>query len=99
MRKIFAVSALALLLLSGCAAVDSGKVIDKVQQAGTQEYDCDKKTTGSGKNKKTTQVCGFEQRPDVCRFWLEDTSGERGWLEVDCDTTFHEYEIGEHYPR
>lgn len=95
MRKIFAASALALLLLSGCASIDSGKVIDKVQQAGTQEYDCD--TKGTGKNKK--KVCGFEQRPDVCRFWLEDTSGERGWLEVDCDTTFHEYEVGEHYPR
>lgn len=100
MRKIFAASALAVMLaLTGCASVDSGKVIDKVQQAGTQEYDCDSKTTGTGKNKKTTKVCGFEQRPDVCRFWLEDTSGERGWLEVDCATTFTEYERGEQYPR
>ena len=97
-RKILAVSAL-ILALSGCASVDSGTIKDKFQEAGTQEYDCDNKTTGTGKNKKTTRVCGFEQRPDVCRFWLERGDGTRGWLEVDCNTTFNEYEVGEHYPR
>lgn len=97
MRKIFAASVL-ILALSGCASVDSGTIKDKYQEAGTQEYDCDNKTTGTGKNKRTTRVCGFEQRPDVCRFHL-DNGGERGWLEVNCATTFNEYEVGEHYPR
>ena len=99
MRKIFAASALALFLLSGCAAVDSGKVVDKVRQGGATEYECRNKTTGTGKNKTTTRKCDFETNPDICRFWLEDGEGTRGWLEVDCDTTFQEYAVGEQYPR
>lgn len=97
MRKIFAASALALLLLSGCATIDSGKIVDMVQQSST-EYECKDKTTGTGKNKKTTRVCDWDT-DQVCRFWLEDASGERGWLEVDCATTYNEYRVGEQYPR
>ena len=95
MRKVFAASALVTLFaLTGCAAVDSGKIVDKVRQTGTQEYDCD--TKGTGKNKK--KVCGFEQNPDVCRFQLDDGK-EKGWLKVDCASEFDSYQVGEQYPR
>jgi hypothetical protein len=98
MRKIFAASALGLLLLSGCASLDSGKITDKVRQTGNQEYDCDTKTTGTGKNKTTKRVCEFEQRPDVCSFQLDDGK-ERGWLQVDCGNEYDAYQVGEQYPR
>lgn len=95
MRKIFAASVFALVLITaGCAEVDAGKIVDKVRQAGSSEYDCD--TKGSGKHKK--KVCGFEQSPDVCRFQLDDGK-ERGWLEVDCTNEYDAYQVGEQYPR
>jgi hypothetical protein len=81
-------------LASGCASVDAGVIKDKVRQAGTQEYDCD--TKGTGKNKR--KVCGFEQRPEVCRFHLDDGK-DRAWLEVDCATEYDAYQVGENYPR
>lgn len=97
MRKIFAASVLGLLLLTGCAGLHSGKVVDKVQQSST-EYECKDKTTGTGKNKVTKRVCEWDT-DQVCRFWLENDKGDRSWLEVDCETTFREYERGEQYPR
>lgn len=91
MRKIFAASALAVTLaLTGCASMDSGKIVDKVKETGRMEWDCDK----IGKK----QYCGFDTLPDSCKFQL-DNGKERGWLEVDCSTIFQEYTIGEQYPR
>src|SRR5688572_27562685 len=89
-----ALAATAALALTGCAELDSGKIVDKVQESGRQEYDCD--TVGSGKSKR--KVCGFDQLPDMCMFQL-DNGKEKGWLEIDCATQYNAYQVGENYPR
>jgi hypothetical protein len=95
MRKIFAASALGLVLFTGaCATVDAGVIKDKVRESGGMEYDCD--TKGTGKNKR--KVCGFETLPDKCIFYL-DNGTDRGWSVVRCEDEYNDYQIGERYPR
>lgn len=91
MRKIFAASALFLVLaLTGCASVDSGKIVDKIKEPGSTDLEC----KGTGVKKK----CKIDTDPEACSFQL-DNGKNRGWMDVDCATTYREYEVGEQYPR
>lgn len=93
MKKAF-VGAVLLVLLAGCAQLDSGRILNRKIETGRTEYDCDT-TTVNGKKK---QKCGWDTLPDKCMFEL-DNGKERGWLEVSCAHEFNEYAEGEQYPR
>lgn len=89
MKKLIAAGAL-LLLLAGCAQVDSGVVRDKTAETGRTEYDCD--------GKGTKRKCGWETLPDKCMFYL-DNGKDQGWLEVSCAVEYNSYNVGDPYPR
>jgi hypothetical protein len=57
MRKIFVVSVLALVLLSGCAEVHSGVIKDKVRQGSQWDMDLD--------------ICRFQLDTGTEKGWLE----------------------------
>lgn len=88
--RVMFIAAVAALVLSGCATVDSGTIVDKFMEPGSTDLEC----KGTGIKKK----CKIDTDPDACRFQL-DNGKDRGWLDVDCATTYREYEVGEQYPR
>lgn len=80
---------LIIVLASGCATVESGRIVDKHQEAGSTQYEC----KGTGEKRK----CGWDTDPPSCMFQL-DNGTEKGWVKVDCTEHYPVYEIGNQYP-
>jgi hypothetical protein len=102
------------LMLSACSSVTSGEITDKNYTEAYQteepvtEQVCEKekRTTGTGKNKKTSYVNECEEEetgemetvdhPATYEFVLTDKDDKTGEVDVD-EETYNSYEVGDFY--